>query len=89
MIRSEVGVTLPALPLALTECVPESERSVLTTCFEPSLAVRDAFCFFVIGLPFGNGRTDCDTYHIEAGCTMPILRCIEEVLPAFREASVR
>ena len=100
MIRSEVGVTAPALPLALTGCVAEPERSVSTSCLEPSLAARDAFCFFVIGQPFRNSRIDSGTYHIKGGRTMPIprfvsvrpaqfQRCIEEVLPAFRGAAVR
>ena len=91
MIRSEVGVTAPALLLALAECVPG-----FTTCFEPLLTVRDGFCFFVIGQPFGSRRMDRSADHSKTWCTMPIVRfvsarpreqlqrCIEEVLPAFR-----
>ena len=53
MIRSEVGVTDFA-PLAPgRRFVPEPECVVLTTCFEASLADRDACCFFVITRPFG------------------------------------
>ena len=49
MIRSDVGVTMPVLLPRVSVCVAEAERPVLTTCFEPLLTKRDAFCFFVMG----------------------------------------